>query len=221
MADSDLGSVLCTVRSTIQASVGERVHLPRRVSLVAAALAISALAGLLAIQPASATNFFGATSGTGCTAGNMADPNPHTFFYSDLSSAMQEAQNGVRVFIYDPTDVNTSLLGSVSSDTDAVVYDLDYTTYCGYTWDDIPNVIGLTTCVSLAGGGRCQKFEIRYDNSDVNSSSSIGFRNAIACHETGHSLGLKHNSDPNSCVQGGWYVGAISSHDTSHLNANY
>lgn len=48
---------------------------------------------------------------------------------------MQDAQNGVRIYIYDGTDVNTTLLNSVSSATDAVVYDLNYTTYCGINWD--------------------------------------------------------------------------------------
>lgn len=189
--------------------------------LVAVSLLLAG--GAFQVGSAGASNFSGANGATGCSGGspvNMADPNPHTFFYSDLAATTSDAQEWTRVNLVDPTNVNTSLLGSVNSLTDVVAYDQDYTSYCGYVWDG--GMWGLTTCVSLAAGNRCEKHEVRYDNSDIDVFSVDG-RRGLTCHETGHSLGLLHRDTEGSCMRtSGPYPSFYSgSHDVPHLNGNY
>lgn len=162
----------------------------------------------------------------------MADNNEHTFYYSNLWTQTRDAQNAARINIYDPTDINTKLLTSVSSTTDAVVYDEDYTTYCGYDWDasaPATNIWGLTTCVSINSALECEKHEIRYDVPDVLAMTSNA-RIGLACHETGHSVGLKHLDNPtgDATFRGCMYTLAdptywpfLSPHDVGHINANY
>ena len=62
----------------------------------------------------------------------------------------------------------------------------------------------------------------------MNALTSAG-RNFVACHETGHALGLMHNSDAASCVNSANFAAANNStlavayspHDQNHLNTAY
>jgi hypothetical protein len=117
---------------------------------------------------------------------------------------------------------------SPTSATDVVVYTQDYTTYCGRPWHpqvNGPSTVGLTTCVSPnSGASTCEKHEVRYDLSWWNQNMDNGYRRDMACHETGHTLGLRHPEDVdvadlNSCVkQNAGTIDYISEHDASHMN---
>lgn len=185
---------------------------------------LAALALLILGEPGMASNFSGANGRTGCGNGspvNMADNATHGFFYSNLKDTTRTAQNATRTNVYNPTDINTITVSTVTSTTDVVVYDNDYTTYCGYTWDGSGGLYGLTTCVSLNSANECEKHEVRYDNSDLDPASAAN-REAMACHETGHTVGLLHRNTDTSCIANP-FTGArvLSSHDRSHINANY
>jgi hypothetical protein len=153
----------------------------------------------------------------------MADNAAHYFWYDSLASDVSSAENYIRNNIYDPTDINTLDDSSETASTDAIVRDEDYTTYCGYTWHGAggTTVWGLTTCNSLNGANECESHVIRYDNSYFNVATAGGKR-GLACHETGHSLGLTHRDTGAMCMQAsGTYPVGLTTHDVDHLNNNY
>ena len=44
----------------------------------------------------------------------------------------------------------------------------------------------------------------------------------MACHEMGHTVGLQHTSNSNSCMEATGYTPLdLSNHDVDHINGNY
>lgn len=178
---------------------------------------------LVGDDPAGA-NFFGQGAGGCC---RFADNGHHTMFYNALESNMRTAAEHGRVNSLDnPTDMSTQLLGSENSQTDAVHYDQNYTTYWNIDWDGLifgVNWWAATRCTSTAGAnpGTCQRAEIRYDTPDMNAIGDTG-RKQTACHEIGHSVGLDHSSDGGSCMHTG-NTGATgyAQHDKNHINGRW
>lgn len=199
--------------------------LPRR-SLRWTLLALLGMLGglMLASWPAAqAGHFSGATGGTGCSSPNMADNNTHSFFYTAaFPTYMRDAVNAARAESYDPTDINTVTSTNVNSGTDVVTYQQDYSSWCGARWHPTGGAVGHTQCVSLViSNGRCQKAELRSDESFV-AGTSVARRKWLACHETGHSLGLNHRTAASdSCMWPEDDVPHIDQHDRDALNANY
>jgi matrixin len=186
----------------------------RAILIVATSLAVVALA-----IPAWATNFTGGNGQTGCSNGspvNAADGNPHAFYYLDVTSNVRSAVEWVRVNAVEPTDVNTVVETSVNYRTDNVIYDAYYSTFCGFDWTQ---VIGLTTCVSLASNNRCEKHEVRFDLNDMDGFTAFQ-RQTIACHEIGHTLGLTHRTETDGCMTNpaNFASRVYSSHDKAHIN---
>ena len=183
----------------------------------AAVVATISMAAIGIPKPASA-NWYGATNNTGCASPNKADNQTHTIYYSDLESGMSSALDWYRGYLDDNTAVTPQLVGSPTSTTDAVVYDFDYTTYCGLTWDANPgNVAGLTTCVSTNGSSECEKHEVRFDSGEYWAWSGTQMQ-GLACHEMGHSLGLDHSGEGSSCMLDGQLDNTgYTDHDKAHL----
>lgn len=159
-------------------------------------VAIVFMAASLTLAPAHAGQVGATYSVSNCNAGqpgsfNVGDSFDHTFFYSALSAHMTAAQNWSNANIVDPTDITVLYPGFVNSQTDVVVYDLNYSNFCGLTWHP-SGASGLAVCITLNSVGECEKFEVRYDNSYVDGVSTT-MQRAYACHETGHTLGLDHN----------------------------
>lgn len=67
-----------------------------------------------------ATNYVLATGQTSCTALNRADNKVHTFSYEALRSDVQAAVGWARLYVYDPTVVNTSYVSQTAA-TDAII----------------------------------------------------------------------------------------------------
>jgi hypothetical protein len=153
-----------------------------------------------ASQPAEA-GWVGASGAAGCNGVNMASSASISFYYLNLSSVMTSAQDYVRSNAIDPTDLASSSAGSLTSTTDIIVRDLDYATYCGYDWftSSSGGVTGLSTCDALTGS-KCKQHSIRYSTNYVNIASTTQ-RRGLACHETGHSIGLSHASSDASCMK--------------------
>ena len=186
------------------------------------------------VQPAVASNWYGATSSTSWCNGNMQDNSTLTFhrtsglstfyMYGSVASVINNKVN--------PTDLSVvAELSSPNTTTDIVYYEANYSgaiATCGTTawyWSGstgIPagsaSAIGWTKCQNLSGS-KCDRFDIYFDQSwSINASQN--YRNNIACHETGHALGLKHDSNT-SCTNTTTPEGYSSHEVTDHINANY
>lgn len=186
--------------------------------------AAAALAAVVA-PPAIAGNFTGANGRTGCSNGspvNMADNRDHYFWYENVTSAVSSAVNYTRTNVYNPTVINTHNDSSNKSTTDVVVRDEDYSTYCGYSWHGSGGSLwGLTTCDSTNSASECEKHTVRYDLSYFNAAGTTDER-GLACHETGHTLGLTHRDTDSRCMKTfGPYPTTLAGHDVNHLTNNY
>jgi hypothetical protein len=89
-----------------------------------------------------------------------------------------------------------------------------------------PGLIGYHDCIYLVANSavRCWHGHIRYANSDLANTT---WEWALACHETGHSVGLRHQGTLsqstvrcmyNPVPKNDPYVGT---HNTAHINAFY
>lgn len=172
-------------------------------SFVSASIAclLGTVASLGVVPDAHATNWFGATGSTGCNSGNIQDNGTMTYYRSSLTTKMYNAVANTLNNDVLPTDIVLQAEHSGwTSNTDVVYYDADYSTLCGYDWHpDDPSdpdtrwVAGLARCMTLSGS-RCQRFYVHFDTSRMNQINDDGAR-TWACHETGHTLGLKHRNE--------------------------
>lgn len=168
------------------------------------ALVVSMVAAgvVLAAEPAPAL-----MAGTGGRSANCAVNDPgeviatdnyqHTVFRSALSSGMNTAAVWALDNQYNTLDMDVIYAASVNSTTDAVLYDQNYSTYCGINWN---SASGLSSCVARNAVRECEKNEVRWDNSTVDGWN-VSQRRFIACHEIGHSVGLVHNG-AGTCMNG-------------------
>jgi hypothetical protein len=177
--------------------------------------------------PAQADNYVGATgvkhncAERYATGLNNTDPNPLTWANSALEPATASAVDWAMYNRFNPTRHDVSKLSSVTTNTDIVAYDQDYTSYCFIAWHPESSVIGMTTCVSLVSNGACEKHEVRFDLSWMNTVDQ-NWKNIIACHEAGHAVGLAHRgsaTSENGCMVSGMpHAGELTLHDVTHIN---
>jgi hypothetical protein len=191
-------------------------------------LAALAAAGLTigTAGDASAFSWRTGSASLGCDGvNNSADSISHGYWYnSGLSSVMAQATSWARINAIDPTDINTFSVPALAADTDVVVYDQNYTDWCGEFWNGSGGfVIGMTHCVSLASNpaNACEKTEVRYDESYTNGVTTTRRRN-LACHENGHTLGLDEELAGTSCMRShATDYTTYTSGDITWINLNY
>lgn len=202
-------------------------------SRVLTALAVCASLIVMSVPSASGTNNYGATGGASCSAGNVQDNNSMTYYRDSLRIRLKNAVQWVLDNRVDPTDMNVANESSqASSTTDVVFMDGNYTTYCGYVWANAGDVVGLAQCVAIVSStNRCERFDVRFDTSFTNGATTAQSR-LIACHEIGHTLGLKHreNGLPGALPQYGCMPAVLdisspeytyTGHDDIHIDANF
>jgi hypothetical protein len=179
--------------------------------------------GLLALSQSSisATNWAGASGGAGCNPPDniRANDSNHKFYNDDLTAAMTTASVSARYYDFDPTNLSTSL--STLATADVIQRDWPIGTYCGVDFSPniFGNIIAMAICQELTPGNRCAKFNVSYDTNDTNGFTDSE-RQLVACHELGHTVGLRHGGG--GCVETGQFnLVHLSSHDISHINQNY
>lgn len=191
-------------------------------SVAVAGVALLAVTTLL-VESAAANNWVGATGAQGCGA-NMQDNSTMTYSRVALSSSMFNEVAWVLNNVVAPTDISLAAeQATPTSNTDVVYQEANYVGgFCGFTWHSAGNLIGYTYCASLSGQ-RCQRFNIYIDQSwEVNVTNTS--RRWIACHESGHSLGLTHptSSSPTTTCMSSSGSTYHSTHEVSgHINGNY
>lgn len=131
---------------------------------------------------------------------------------------MWTAFNDAMTYLGSATLIVSQHVCPVTSSRDVVAKDADYGAI-GYTsW---------VKCVVSDGVGgshpnrRCNHQEIRFNG---NSSVSQYFdtyseRRTLACHEIGHSVGLRHGSVNASCMDNSSTLTSV--HDDAHVDAKY
>ncbi len=119
---------------------------------------------------------------------------------------------------YDPTDLVVTETTN-SSIADVTVYDGNY---------GLNGAAGWVECFAGEpdqGGSHpnhwCQGQSLRYNysySSFFNDATSLAY---IACHELGHTIGLRHTGDSTSCMTADTPNGAgvLNTHDRSHINS--
>lgn len=186
---------------------------------------------VVATAPVAQANWFGATglSSFNCSdsTGNMTDSTTHTYHMNTTwtTQNVEDAMNWHLPRLASEYGMTVQEHSSNNTNTDIVVFDADYTTQCGLDWDASPgNKVGLAKCVNHWNATqRCDRHYLRFDTSDTNNFSAAKNRK-LACHETGHALGLKHRfrtSDP-GCMRsslGAATTNYYSAHDQSHFSS--
>lgn len=192
---------------------------------------LAAVSSFICSRRAEATNWYGPTSSVSWCHGNMQDNSQMTYHRSGLSWGMWDAVATTLAYDVSPTDIELqSEHSSPNANTDVVYFESNYSglrATCGttnYYWHGTSGVpsgstvaIGWANCQSLSGS-RCQRFNVYFDSSWTSGASAVG-RLHLACHESGHALGLKHGSD-SSCISESSGT-LLSSHDRGHVDANY
>ena len=198
----------------MEAQVGRKR--PTKLRAVAAGTALSSI--FVQSAPASA-NWSGVTGVEDNCSGqnNQADNELHTFAYVNVQSSMSQQLVNLRSQIDAAETVVSTLSVPLTDTTDAVVYDENYTTYCGFQWDGpVEETWGITQCKFLNGANACDRHETRFDTDNYLAGPT--FRLHVACHEIGHSFGLLHRNDKCMTNTAAPTVTQYSAHDKAHWN---
>ncbi len=167
---------------------------------------------LVTAPPVSAGNHVGATGSTSCSSLNMMETSNSVLTYNRvfLTAPMYNAVAWALNNAVAPTDLTVSYDPTVDTSTDAVYYDWDYSTTCGFTWHPAGTVVAMAQCKYLTGAA-CDRHHVRFDTSASAGWSTDQARH-VACHETGHVFGITHTSGSATCMAS-WSYKLYSTHE--------
>jgi Dual-action HEIGH metallo-peptidase len=180
------------------------------------ALALVAGIAVFGAATATATNFgstgspgtTGTVNGVWKTTGSV-----WTVARRDLTTTYSTAIANSVSNDYNPTDLTAATVTpttcSAASGHDTCVYDSNY-------GDNGLN--GWNACAGTTNGSHPnQTCTVQWVRINQLYSPSANF---IACHELGHSVGLRHTTNASSCMLDGG-TSVLTSHDVAHVNAAY
>ena len=182
----------------------------------------------VAVGPAAHSDHFsGGTGSQGCVGLNMADNAHHTYYYNDVVPDTAAAINWSRTYNFQGTRITTAGAG-YDVLTDVIVHDRYYSDYCGVNWYNSSTrtgIAGTVNCDGLVSGSnpRCEQHSLRISNHFIDSVPTFNERR-IACHENGHTLGLRHRPSSaanTSCMYDPANVAVYDDHDRAVINGNY
>lgn len=166
---------------------------------------------------------FGSTTcgGTPRNCVSVGDNATHIIYFASVGTGMYNATVNTLNDDYGPTDLNwySTTYWTIA---DVIVYDADYGLNGAAGWVDCP--ASAPQGIQTDGDRWCRNQTLKYN---LNAGygpfwNDAGSRAYLACHEMGHTLGLRHQYG-NSCMypdapNGPTVLDAI---DRSHLNSEY
>jgi hypothetical protein len=205
---------------------------------------LSVLAAATTSGVASATTYdFGATNGCGFQVGESGDwellpgipgscaslannvwhaLRPYSFGnqWAGISSAVQYSISED----YNPTDL-VAYWTTTDNYPDVRLWDWYYPQYNAVAWVDCP---ADNTGVGYYSSGNfatrwCRGQIVRFNAEYAGSFNQLG-RDWVACHELGHTVGLREGTNNYSCMENDWSNGVtevLLDHDRDHINGQY
>ena len=199
------------------------------------ALVVAMLVVLIASEPVAAENF-GDSNGCSYQTGQPISEAPNCISF-DSTSIHQVEPIGLGTFAgmaaateyaVDRMSAQTDVTAftSTGSGPDVRVFDATYSVNL-FAWVDCNSAatIGSRFVAQLGTNERtCTPQDIRYNAAFEGTFNRVEEQRALACHELGHTLGLRHTANDNSCLQegtAGHEVRSYSEHDVIQVNAEY
>ena len=154
------------------------------------------------------------TTGSQCIANNGL----HSYFLSVVETNQATATRSTCTFDYEPVlDVSCSER-TISTGADLLVLDSTYFTSF-WAWTYCPSA---SAKLGADPNMSCTPQALKYDISHTAAYDTLAERNYLACHEFGHSLGLRHSGDSASCLfPNSATSGVLTSHEIFELNSHY
>lgn len=216
-------SLLALLPEGRRAAAEGPVHDPRAPSVVAL---VVVLLSLLGTNVAVASNF-GSTVAGGSPENqvSLANGPHHTVDLHNTTTETGSAILWAMDNVIDPTDMSSELVDG--ENYDVRVLDDDYGDNGAFAWVNCPP--GATETGSDPNRTcKGQKLHVNLYGGYAYASDTAKERRSRACHELGHTVGLRHTSNDNSCMQTYGDPGAgedrptdWSAHDKDHVNAQY
>lgn len=171
---------------------------------------------LAAASPALASNF----------GKYYADNSDHYYARVSLTANGVTAANWGITELDLSTDIDTYNDGTCKSGTDICFYDANYETTPWVKsvawWQNHSGLAHCNRAVGLFGlGNRCDRWYVLFNTADMSGFDTSLLR-SLGCHEVGHTVGLKHTGDTDSCMQTPLTsTTRLSQHDRNHINLRY
>jgi hypothetical protein len=220
---------------------GQSIRPTRKSILLKASAVLSAIAAaatLQALAPAAHADNWGSTvcEGDPRNCVSLANNNVHSVYldgsFGNVATydipGLDDAVRWSLANVYTPTDMS-AYVDQADPYPDVRMAD--------YDWGELNGIVAWVQCPAThtgtggnraAGTGWCRGQHLRFNAyyywswTDVYDTATQ--RRQIACHETGHTVGLRHRSTLSSCMHtfaGAGAAATLDAHDQGHINGHY